>query len=1047
MRKEILTFLMLTSCLCGYAQTSGQNEATGEKLLDARQLVDAYSTKPAGKSLPKPFAKKKIQAAAQSESVKYLASAWSFHSGYNFVYDGGDIFNYEVEVVYEGTNATVKNLFNFAETDESYDITGVYDESAGTITISTPSEYENATKVGFLYSFYTGVLLAGKLSQDGKLSPVEELVLEVSEDKSSITCKQNFGVALFYDDGSSEPSQFGFDVIYKNVLLKQPSAVSDLHTFQSVLKFSDEVFPEIPVEKDVVVTNFGETAADFALSCDGDGFSVSPMAGVIPALGRDTLTVTFMPSAEGEYEGIITVENEGEPLLIQMTGGCVPSPDYSAIVKNGDLKVQTGMDYPFAVVDTLENVPVAISTNIGPGVVSSSWLSVTFTVPEGKLGNLSWKGMCNSTEWYTFAGSVFADDVKIGDYTALGMDISNNMNFAPGKHTVRFQYDRYGFGGSGVDHSKTYMYVYDLDLTMETLEDNKAYIESDNIDFGNFLDDGTLQTAIKNIVLTNEGAEPLKVLGVTNSDAFVVEKIADEASTMETLTVPVTFSANAPGLYEDDVVISTTAGDFTVSCKALVREMPDFQSIVKSGEFRFETDPQNPFLVENGKAYNSTAKVKDDVYTVSKLKVYYTVPEGYFGKLSWKGNVSCTSDEYNWKDYLTIFVQQPMNGFSSVFMGDIDCGSEAFYENYPAAAVSSSGDHYIEFSYIQNGDGMYEGDDCVYISELSLELEKSEPYKVELSADEVDLGTIYEGKSSKAVVTLTNKGTNDITVTAVEGDGPFSGAAMSQGPVPYGKTVDVELYFNPMDDGQYSGTVTITTEAGDLKVTCNGTALSTDNILMLEDFEDDAANWRVFDADGDGFCWDLAWNMFGGMAEGHVHGGAECLTSVSVYQGSELEPDNYTFRAIPVSVPENGATLTWWVGSEIEENIGDHYSLLISESIEDIEAMTNVYSETLESVEWQQRTYELGTEWAGKEVYIGFRHHNCSGNDIVKIDDVVMTQKSGVADSMYDSDRVVMLQEFYNVSGMRLSSPQPGINIVRTVYDDGTVVTEKVIVE
>lgn len=1047
MRKNLLTFLMLTLCLCGYAQTSGQNEATCEKLLDARQLVNAYSAKTTGKSLQKPFTKKKIQAAVQSETVKYLASAWSFHSGYTFNYEGGDVFNYETEVLFEGTTVTIKNLFNFAETDESYDITGVYDESAGTITISTPSEYEDATKVGFLNNFYTGVLLAGDVSKDGKLSPIGELVLEVSDDKSSITSKQNFGVALFYDDGSSKPSQFGFDVIYKSILLKQPSDAADLHTFQSVLKFSDEVFPEIPVEKDVVVTNFGETAADFALSCDGDGFSVSPMAGVIPALGRDTLTVTFMPSAEGEYEGIITVENEGEPLLIQMTGGCVPSPDYSAIVKNGDLKVQTGMEYPFAVVDTLENIPVAISTNIGPGVVSSSWLSVTFTVPEGKLGNFSWKGMCNSTEWYTFAGSIFADDEKIGDYTTLGMDISNDVNFAPGEHTVRFQYNRNGFGSSGTNHSKTYMYVYDLDLTMETLEEHKAYIESDNINFGNFLYDGTLQTAMQNIVLINEGSEPLKLLGVTNSDVFDVEKITDEAGTMEKLIVPVTFSANASGLYEDDVIISTTAGDFIIKCKALVRDMPDFQSIVKSGDFTFETDTQNPFLVENGKAFNSTARVKDSVYTVSKLRAYYTVPEGYFGKVSWKGDVSCTADESNWKDYVSIFLQHPKNGYSTVFMGEKDCGSDAFYEEYPASVTSASGEHYVEFSYIQNGDGMYEGDDCVYISELYLELEKSEPYKVELSEDEIDFGTIYEGKTSKTVVTLTNKGTNDITVTDVEGDGAFSGVALSGLPVPYGRTVDVELSFNPMDDGFYSGTVTIKTEAGELKVACNGTAMSTDNILLLEDFEDDAANWRTSDVDGDGRSWDLAWNLFGGMAEGHVHGGEECLASVSIYQGTELEPDNYTFRVLPVSVPENGATLTWWVGSEIEENVGDHYSLLISESIEDVEAMTNVYSETLESVEWHQRTYDLGTEWAGKDVYIGFRHHNCSGKDIVKIDDVIMYQKNSISDSILYGDRVVMLQEFYNVSGIRLSSPQVGINIVRTVYDDGTVVTEKVIVE
>ena len=335
------------------------------------------------------------------------------------------------------------------------------------------------------------------------------------------------------------------------------------------------------------------------------------------------------------------------------------------------------------------------------------------------------------------------------------------------------------------------------------------------------------------------------------------------------------------------------------------------------------------------------------------------------------------------------------------------------------------------------------------IWDLELNIYEAEPYMAEIDTTKIDFGSIYEGKTASGEVNIKNLGTNNLSVTDVISDGPFIVEMPELNDVVYNRTITVPVMFQPTDAGIFEGTVVIKTQAGDFEVKCKGEAITTDDILVLEDFEDDAANWRIFDADGDGRTWDLAWNLFGGLPEGHTHGGSECLASVSIYQGAELEPDNYTFYSTPFTVPEEGATITWWVGSELEENVGDHYSLLLSETVEDLEQWDNVFGETLDKVEWQHRTYHLyGEQWAGKEIYFGFRHHDCIGRDIVKIDDVIIYKgiKDSVAESMADGKQVVA-QEYYSVSGMKLEAPVKGLNIMRTVYDDGTVKAVKLFVE
>lgn len=75
-----------------------------------------------------------------------------------------------------------------------------------------------------------------------------------------------------------------------------------------------------------------------------------------------------------------------------------PSKDLSAIVKNGDFTFSDGEDgtSPFEISNDIIGKPVAVSTNTGHN--SASVLNVAFTIPQGKKGVFSWKGICSTMD-------------------------------------------------------------------------------------------------------------------------------------------------------------------------------------------------------------------------------------------------------------------------------------------------------------------------------------------------------------------------------------------------------------------------------------------------------------------------------------------------------------------------------------------------------------------------------------------------------------------------------------------------------------------------
>lgn len=1078
MKKLLLLLVAVGSCLFAAAQTKNDarsripediNPWSAQRQFDMnllKELIPEGAVK--GKSkVEQPRKAMKRADGLAVDTVDYFAVAQSYYKSYTFTYEGGDILTYDLGIAVDGTKVTFKNLFNLYDPNETYytnseyPVSGTYDPEAKTITIPTSTVFANATVVGEIMGYYTGVLVSGTVDEEGTVSPDDNLVFHVEGDFDKIYTDQAFGVSEYTPDGSTS---YGIYKFYKSFQVVKPKAGAELIKFNDIIDYG-EIFPNTEVTKSVTIVNVGSDAADYVVGMESDdnSFTVDSESGTIPGHGSKELSFTFSTDKVGDYEGLATLEYEGgDPMLVQMIGTIKPFPDFSKIVKNGDFTFTTNNDYPFDITQLEDGTTVARSTTNGNS--GSSKLTVTFNVPEGKLGKLSWKGKSNNIHyWYYAAGGVFIDDMNTAAYTYDGADedVSNTVELQPGDHTVRFQFDQSYYTGDPTEG----MYVYDLDLQTEELKADSAVLNTDALDMGNFIIENGSATGTGYVEFVNKGANDLTLKSATSDNAEItVDTNVDPAKTLGKLSVPVILNAKTAGKKEAKVTLVTSAGTYTIPVTADVMDMPDFKSIVTEGAdlMTFSTNAQHPFIVEDGKAYNKSSQVVDYTPVQSSFKVKFTIPEGKLGYLSWKGRAWGTpmsEPNYYSRDYGMISMTHPKNsGTKKVWGNDCDAGSDSTFLNNELWAdylACVPGDHEVEFYYVQGGDSTYFGKDRLEISDFALHLIDFVDDNAELIDNSVTFDSTYVGPNryTKASVKLRNLGNNNLKVLSVNNVGPFYGI-VPEDSAAFNKTLEVELWFYPSAEGDYKDSLTISTTAGDFKVECKGSTRSMDGIVYAGDFEDDAYGWTVYDGNNDGETWNLGTNLWGEVSS-YVHSGIQCLASISYsnYLGS-ITPDNWTFSPA-ITVPADGATLTYYVAAFHPDRYAEHYSLYITDNMPDVNSLNTlvpVYEETLTEENgamdgWSLRKVDL-TPYAGKTVYLLFRHHDCTGQYILRLDDVFVYNKgsepTAIGGVVSEGNGEIVSQKFYNASGVKLDRMQKGLNIVSTYYSDGTVKTEKI---
>ena len=171
------------------------------------------------------------------------------------------------------------------------------------------------------------------------------------------------------------------------------------------------------------------------------------------------------------------------------------------------------------------------------------------------------------------------------------------------------------------------------------------------------------------------------------------------------------------------------------------------------------------------------------------------------------------------------------------------------------------------------------------------------------------------------------------------------------------------------------------------------------NDSFFFDFEDGTLDgWTTIDADGDYLEWR---NSAGYMEPGYGFDGSQHYAMSESFNntfGGALTPDNYLATAEKYLIKE-GTQLSFYVCAQDESYPYEHYGIALSTtgntSDDDFET---VWEETINprgdrQTKWVKRTINLG-DYAGRELYIAFRHFNCTDQYILDIDNVELTSGS-----------------------------------------------------
>jgi hypothetical protein len=186
---------------------------------------------------------------------------------------------------------------------------------------------------------------------------------------------------------------------------------------------------------------------------------------------------------------------------------------------------------------------------------------------------------------------------------------------------------------------------------------------------------------------------------------------------------------------------------------------------------------------------------------------------------------------------------------------------------------------------------------------------------------------------------------------------------------------------------------------------------SAQTVVFTEDFasqQSQQAGWTVLDADSDGNDWgfyDYGANP-AATASPTLNTALNAQGRLAIsesWSGSALTPNNYLISpAINLSgVPttSGSATLKFKVGSNQSASIfaEEYVSVYVVTNISSastISANTPVHSAVLASTGINEFTYDISSK-GGQTVYLVFRHHNCTDQGALLLDDISVTKASG----------------------------------------------------
>ncbi|MDE6668329.1 MAG: choice-of-anchor J domain-containing protein [Muribaculaceae bacterium] len=997
---------------------------------------------------------------AQETGNLYWTEAKSCYSNGNFDLANGDIRQFGTRVEIEGEIATIYGLVDlyFDEVDKEYSIQGKYDDRSGTITISG-TQYDSDKpasdfiKLADMYSGtdnvpYTIVLFAGNMTSQN-LSTIENLVFKVSDDLSTLTSETGYGAYAFSTAG--QPMAF-YDYYQPGVTMTVSTPESGMALSTESLDFNGLfIAAGMPIKQNLYIYNRSSEDTTFEITPSSSDLTASVTEGRIPACSSRVVEVTLTPSEAGIFEGGLTISSPiiSEPLTVAVNVEVWEQPNYAKITKADSAPISFEMSpvYPF-VISEYDGHIAAKSTNDGKGDNTQSFFICNLDVPAGETGVFSWNAAQITSQPNTLTIYLDGEPIKYDYYvqTSEPVDMSGIVAVTAGHHEVAFAQnitlDWAEFGKSSVG------YVWNLNFQLMPTQANLAYLVNDSADFGTTYYDGLSVEMKSEVSLLNLGEEALKVTEIRGNSHFSGEVPTISVPQGGEIAVPLTWTASALGVDEGEIVIVTTAGEFTVKCKGTGEQLPyDYSKFVTEGDIAFNTDVKWPFMIsDNGKyLYNSTSKADIDGITESWIEAIFEVPEGKVGRISW--------DALNDSEDIFYFMDIPSlvsgtcftidGGMEEVVGGQgVNCASSDLYT--PEQLTFKTGRHIVRFTYkkTSNEERFVFGDDRLKLFEIALHLENLDDHKADISATEVSYPSpVYVGCSGHYPVTVINYTPDTPELLSSVCDGPFiaKSVGVNEG------NLNLMIEFVPETGGEYENELTISTNIGDFKLNCKGSAQESEigTALFYESFEYDfGSDWIMTDANKD----DNTWEALSPYVEAFKN------QNLLPYDGNEglilkgFDPENYDYfdtddyASTPeITIPVDGVTtlrfmvMSW---SYMEQ----YLEILVGES-NDPATYQAVEKLTFDMpVNWEVRQVDLSA-FAGQKVRIAFRGSEIA--QFIAIDDVLVATTGNSKVNSINADRKVVAEEYYSVAGERLVQPTKGVNVIVTRYSDGSYTSAK----
>jgi hypothetical protein len=227
--------------------------------------------------------------------------------------------------------------------------------------------------------------------------------------------------------------------------------------------------------------------------------------------------------------------------------------------------------------------------------------------------------------------------------------------------------------------------------------------------------------------------------------------------------------------------------------------------------------------------------------------------------------------------------------------------------------------------------------------------------------------------------------------------------------------------------------------------------MNSQTVLFTENFTNPSIDWEVIDSDADGNSWGLYDFTVNPSATAipalndELNAQGKVAISSSWSGGVALTPDNYFITPLIdlTNIPNqaNAITFTFKVGStQSSPNfISENVSVYIVSDLNNLASATAIHTGVLAQIGMTEFTYDIST-YAGSSVLIAFRHHNCTDEGDLLLDDILVTKAQGLG----IEEKEIKMEVFPNPVSEKLNIKAEAVISNAKIYAlDGKLVLDK----